>query len=122
MISMLVYWTLWSSLCRVSVLDSVDDDPSLWPGHLEPFGSKQKVVDVDVLEEYPLPQSKLFTLALSIAVLMDASSILADCLTCLFVYAQPEPLSHSSLYVLCSCAHTSCLTLCTMFALTSSLS
>ena len=29
------------------------DDPSKWPGHLEPFGSKQKTVPVDQIYYWP---------------------------------------------------------------------
>ena len=33
------------------------DDPSKWPGHLEPFGSKQNIVQIkDVLYQWPLPE------------------------------------------------------------------
>ena len=33
------------------------DDPSKCPGHLEPFGSKQNIVQIkDVLYQWPLPE------------------------------------------------------------------
>jgi len=35
---------------------SLDDDPSLFPGHLEPLGSKQPKKDIEVLTAYPSPQ------------------------------------------------------------------
>ena len=32
------------------------EDPSKWPGHLEPFGSKQNIFQIkDVSYEWPLP-------------------------------------------------------------------
>ena len=30
-------------------------DPSLWPGHLEPFGSKQTTVEVETIDHWPEP-------------------------------------------------------------------
>lgn len=32
------------------------DDPSTWPGHLEPFGYKQKTVDIETLYSWPSPK------------------------------------------------------------------
>jgi len=34
---------------------TLDDHPSLWPGHLEPIGSKQKTVNVEEITEWPSP-------------------------------------------------------------------
>lgn len=34
------------------------DDPSTWPGHLEPFGYKQKTVDIETLYSWPSPKGK----------------------------------------------------------------
>ena len=34
------------------------DDPTNWPGHLEPFGSKQKTVDIDKHYFWPSPKGK----------------------------------------------------------------
>lgn len=33
----------------------LQQDPTLWPGHMEPFGSKQKTVEVPILDEWPEP-------------------------------------------------------------------
>ena len=38
---------------------SLDDDPSLWPGHLKPFGSEQKTVNVETIDHWPSPQGGL---------------------------------------------------------------
>jgi len=35
---------------------SLDDDPSLFPGHMEPLGAKQPKADIETLTEYPSPQ------------------------------------------------------------------
>lgn len=35
---------------------SLDDDPSLFPGHLEPLGAKQNKEQIETLTEYPSPQ------------------------------------------------------------------
>eukprot|EP00111_Clytia_hemisphaerica_P020731 TCONS_00061125-protein len=35
---------------------SLDDDPSLWPGHLKPFGSEQKSANVETIDHWPSPQ------------------------------------------------------------------
>lgn len=37
-------------------------DPALWPGHLEPFGSKQTTVDVDTIDYWPKPAGLLINL------------------------------------------------------------
>ena len=37
--------------------DLLEKDPSLWPGHLEPFGSKQKIIEVDRINYWPDPTS-----------------------------------------------------------------
>ena len=34
-------------------------DPKLWPGHMEPFGSKQTTVDVDTIDYWPNPAGLL---------------------------------------------------------------
>ena len=34
---------------------TVDDHPSLWPGHLEPLGSKQNVVEIESTHAWPSP-------------------------------------------------------------------
>jgi len=55
---MFMFFILVALVCR-SVNGNLDElllkDPSLWPGHMEPFGSKQKTVDVEILEEWPEP-------------------------------------------------------------------
>lgn len=37
--------------------DLLSQDPSLWPGHMEPFGSKQKTVQVEQVKDWPDPTS-----------------------------------------------------------------
>ena len=54
-------------LCCVSHLAATTDtsareelllqDPSLWPGHLEPIGSKQPTEAVEELSEWPEPET-----------------------------------------------------------------
>ena len=39
--------------CLQDAIDKNDNDPSLWPGHMEPFGSKQVAEDLEVLTEWP---------------------------------------------------------------------
>lgn len=47
-------------LCFAStVAVTLTDDPSLWPGHLESFGSQQKTSNVEVLSEWPSPSGNL---------------------------------------------------------------
>lgn len=41
---------------KPSLLNVPIDDPSSFPGHLEPLGSKQNKVDIETLTEYPSPQ------------------------------------------------------------------
>ena len=37
------------------------DDPSNWPGHLEPFGSKQNVVQIQDIEyDWPSPAGEVY--------------------------------------------------------------
>ena len=38
---------------------TLDDPPHLWPGHMEPFGSKQITVEVEELDAWPSPKGKL---------------------------------------------------------------
>lgn len=38
--------------------DLLSQDPSLWPGHMEPFGSKQKTVQVEQVKDWPDPTCK----------------------------------------------------------------
>lgn len=47
-------------LCLCAAVHNIPiDDPSDWPGHLEPFGSKQNTVDIeDVLYDWPSPNGK----------------------------------------------------------------
>lgn len=35
--------------------------PDKWPGHLEPFGSKQRTVEVPSINEWPEPIGKFFS-------------------------------------------------------------
>ena len=35
---------------------TLNDDPSLFPGHLEPLGAKQPKKDIEILTEYPSPE------------------------------------------------------------------
>lgn len=44
-----------ASVFRYVLLITLEDDPSLWPGHMEPFAAKQKHVAVEVLNEWPSP-------------------------------------------------------------------
>ena len=39
---------------------SLNDDPSLFPGHMEPLGAKQPRVEIEVLSGYPSPQGELY--------------------------------------------------------------
>ena len=38
---------------------SLDDDPSLFPGHMEPLGARQPKTDIEVLTEYPSPEGEI---------------------------------------------------------------
>ena len=40
---------------------SLDDDPSLFPGHMEPLGAKQPKTDIEILTEYPSPEGILIS-------------------------------------------------------------
>ena len=35
---------------------TLDDDPSHFPGHMEPLGAKQPKSDIEILTEYPSPE------------------------------------------------------------------
>ena len=37
---------------------SLSDDPSLFPGHLEPIGSKRPMWPIETVDEYPSPHGE----------------------------------------------------------------
>ena len=41
---------------------SIDEDPSLWPGHLKAFGTGQKFINVDTINQWPTPKGKHFSI------------------------------------------------------------
>ncbi|XP_057307758.1 uncharacterized protein LOC130645700 [Hydractinia symbiolongicarpus] len=49
----IVYFGLWAAHGSDIHQVSLNDDPSLFPGHLEPLGSKQPQVEIETLTEYP---------------------------------------------------------------------
>ena len=42
--------------CSITAEVSLDDDPSLWPGHLEPLAAKSKKSSVETLDTFPPPE------------------------------------------------------------------
>ena len=39
---------------------ATNEDPSIWPGHLKPFGTEQNTVIVDTIDHWPSPTGKKF--------------------------------------------------------------
>ena len=59
----MVSWLVVVSLILTIVLKcngevSLSDDPSLFPGHLEPIGSKRPMWPIETVDEYPSPQGE----------------------------------------------------------------
>ena len=59
LINLIVVIVLLNEYC-VSV--TLDEDPSLWPGHLQPFGTLQNIVNVKELTHWPSPTGKKLSL------------------------------------------------------------
>ncbi|XP_066914737.1 bifunctional peptidase and (3S)-lysyl hydroxylase Jmjd7-like [Clytia hemisphaerica] len=52
----LVCWCLTIQLLVATSLDELrQQDPTLWPGHLQPFGAKQTTVEVEQIDYWPEP-------------------------------------------------------------------
>lgn len=43
-------------LIQINLADLIDEDPSLWPGHLQQFGTGQNSVNVDEINQWPTPE------------------------------------------------------------------
>lgn len=47
---------LLSMACYCIPASSIDDNPEMWPGHMQPLASKQVKHDIETLTNYPSPQ------------------------------------------------------------------
>ena len=45
-----------NALIQINLADLIDEDPSLWPGHFQTFGTGQNSVKVDTINHWPSPE------------------------------------------------------------------